>query len=94
MMSQNRLGDFQFLLGRTDQAHRGELIYHRRIWRKPGEGRREYPACPFIHALVDGPQITEISDEDFTGDGETSPLLRKYLRKFDRTITVNGRRLP
>ena len=94
MMSQNRLGDFQFLLGRTDQAHRDELIYHRRIWRKSREDRREYPAYPFLHALADGPANRGDSGEDFTGDGETSPLIRKYLRKFDRTITVNGRRLP
>jgi len=76
-------------------AHRGDLIYQRRVWQKSDGGTREHPAYPFIHARPDGQQIAEIADEFFTvgGNGEV-PILRSYLRKIGGTITVKGHTLP
>jgi hypothetical protein len=75
--------------------HQNELVYQRRVWRKSPNDGLEYPSYPFIHALADGRQITEISDENFTvGGNDKVPVLRKYLREIDGTIHANGQKLP
>ena len=75
--------------------HRDELIYQRRVWHKSPADGLEYPAYPLIHALADGRQIREISDENFTVAGnDKMPILRKYLREINGTIHANGQKMP
>jgi hypothetical protein len=69
--------------------HRDELIYSRRINAANG------PRYPLIHASKTGKPIAEISDEDFTIEGDNdAPILRAYLRKIGGTITIDGKKLP
>jgi hypothetical protein len=76
-------------------SHQDELIYQRRIYRKSPDDGTEYPAYPLIHTRADGQQIREISNENFTVEGnDKMPILREYLREINGRIHANGQQLP
>ena len=51
--------------------HQNDLIYQRRVYHKSPEDGLEYPSYPFIHALADGRQVREISNETSRSEAMT-----------------------
>jgi hypothetical protein len=74
----------------------GDLIYMRRVERKPTDNDPRIDDYPYIHARPDGSQIAIISNEDLirVGGNAPAPILRAYLRRIHGRIFAQGEWVP
>jgi hypothetical protein len=77
-------------------SNAGDLIYMRRLNRKPTDDDPRMGDYTYIHARPDGSQIAIISNEDLVLDGGNAPapILRAYLRRIHGRIYAQGEWVP
>jgi len=74
----------------------GDLIYMRRLDRKPTDEDPRVADYAYIHARPDGSQVAVFSHEDLVlvGGNAPAPILRAYLRRIRGLIYVQGEWVP
>jgi hypothetical protein len=77
-------------------SNAGDLVYMRRLDRKPNDDDPRVADYPYIHARPDGALIAIISDEALVlvGGNAPAPILRAYLRSIHGRIFVQGEWVP
>ncbi len=74
----------------------GDLIFMRRLERKPTEDDPRVDDYAYVHARPDGSQIAVISNEALVLDGGNAPapILRAFLRRIHGRIFAQGEWVP
>jgi hypothetical protein len=77
-------------------SNAGDLIYMRRLDRKPTDDDPRMDDYAYIHARPDGSQIAIVSNEALVlvGGNAPAPILRTYLRRIHGRIFVQGEWVP
>ena len=97
-----RTGSTQYIAGALDifvirsGSKAGDLVYFRRLNRRPTEDDPRLDDYAYIHARPDGSQVDVISNEDLVLDGRNAPapILRAYLKRIHGRIFVQGEWVP
>ncbi len=77
-------------------SNAGDLIFMRRLDRKPTDDDPRVDDYAYVHARPDGSQVSIISNEALALDGGNAPapILRAYLRGIHGRIFVQGEWIP